>query len=141
MLTLKLGGNMVLKQYTFFKNLTWRRIMFYASVFNKFYIFKPVTSRARNSEIYLIGLGFLGVSSEDYDELVEMKEDDSSMPISLYNIAEKIFGGQEIYLNKLVTEFYSTSDRSHLRRIQVRESREWLKRYPIQPLNDKTMLL
>lgn len=60
LLTLRVGGCFVAKQYTTFETITWNLIMIYATVFEKFYLSKPLTSRPYNSEIYLIGINYLG---------------------------------------------------------------------------------
>lgn len=63
--TLKIGGAFMAKQYTFFETFTINLILLYASMFEEFYICKPITSGHSNSEIYLIGLGFTGLP-DDY---------------------------------------------------------------------------
>jgi hypothetical protein len=62
--TLDVGGNFVTKQYTYFKPFTYSLMIIVASMFNKFYITKPLTSKASNSEVYLLGLGFKGLTNE-----------------------------------------------------------------------------
>lgn len=58
--TLRKGGHFVAKQYTYFESITHNLIYIYASLFDKFYLSKPLTSKQYNSEIYLIGVGFKG---------------------------------------------------------------------------------
>jgi hypothetical protein len=60
--TLRPGGVFIGKQYTFFETFTWNLLMIYSGLFDKFYICKPLTSRPYNSEVYLVGLGFHGLS-------------------------------------------------------------------------------
>jgi hypothetical protein len=62
--TLKIGGCFITKQYTFFKPFTYTLMMIVASMFDKFYITKPLTSKPTNSETYLAGIGFKGISDE-----------------------------------------------------------------------------
>lgn len=61
------GGTFVTKQYTFFKPFTYTLMVIAASCFDKFYVAKPLTSKASNSEVYLIGIGFKG-----YNEIKPM---------------------------------------------------------------------
>lgn len=58
LLTLKQGGCLVTKQYTFFEPISLSVIYATSSFFEQFYIVKPYTSREANSEIYLVGKGF-----------------------------------------------------------------------------------
>jgi hypothetical protein len=58
LLTLKQGGNFVIKQYTFFEPITLSIIYCTATFFDEFYVCKPYTSKMANSEIYLVGKGF-----------------------------------------------------------------------------------
>jgi len=74
LLSLAPGGNFVTKQYTFFTPFSRSLIALVASFFEETYITKPVTSRPGNSEIYLIGKGFKGLSSEMTEALTERSE-------------------------------------------------------------------
>ena len=58
LLTLKEGGSLITKQYTFFEPISISVIYATSTFFDKFYIVKPYTSREANSEIYLVGKGF-----------------------------------------------------------------------------------
>ena len=69
--TLKIGGSFVEKLYTFFKPFTYSLIYLASNFFEKFYICKPLTSKATNSEIYLVGLKFRGISAEWREYLEE----------------------------------------------------------------------
>jgi len=66
LLTLKTGGHFVTKQYTIFEPISISVIYAVASFFEEFYIAKPATSRAANSEIYLVGKGFNGLATKDH---------------------------------------------------------------------------
>lgn len=60
LLTLKIGGSFITKQYTTFEPITIS-VMYLASFFfDEFYLCKPYTSRSANSETYLVGKGFKG---------------------------------------------------------------------------------
>lgn len=62
LLTLKKGGCLVTKQYTIFEPANISIMYAAASFFEEFYICKPFTSRAANSETYLVGKGFKGAA-------------------------------------------------------------------------------
>lgn len=70
LMTLRVGGNFIAKQYTFFETFTWNLILYYASLFKEFYFFKPLTSKPYNSELYLVGKGFKGLPSNDKEFLL-----------------------------------------------------------------------
>lgn len=60
LLTLKRGGHLVIKQYTFFETLTLNVLYILSTFFKQMYICKPQTSRDINSEVYIVGKSFLG---------------------------------------------------------------------------------
>jgi DNA-directed RNA polymerase II subunit RPB2 len=74
LLSLAPGGNFVTKQYTFFTPFSRSLIALVAGFFEETYIAKPATSRPGNSEIYLIGKGFKGISTEMTEALTERSE-------------------------------------------------------------------
>lgn len=74
LLTLKTGGHFVTKQYTIFEPISISVIYATASFFEEFYIAKPMTSRAANSEIYLVGKGFNGLATKDHPYIRGMFE-------------------------------------------------------------------
>lgn len=72
LLTLKPGGSFITKQYTNFEPSTIA-VMYAASFFfEEFYLCKPFTSRAANSETYLVGKGFKGGACFDHPYIVAM---------------------------------------------------------------------
>lgn len=60
--SLRAGGAFVVKTYTFFHPFSVSLIAVLAAVFDSFYVVKPLTSRAANSEVYLVGVGFRGLA-------------------------------------------------------------------------------
>ncbi|MCK4967738.1 MAG: SAM-dependent methyltransferase [Candidatus Aenigmarchaeota archaeon] len=60
LISVDIGGSFITKQYTFFETFTLNLIVLLSGMFREFYICKPLTSRPLNSEIYLVGLGFIG---------------------------------------------------------------------------------
>lgn len=52
------GGLFIAKQFTMYREFTISIIGILSTMFDKFYLCKPLTSRPRNSEIYYIGIGF-----------------------------------------------------------------------------------
>lgn len=60
MQVLKVGGNMVLKIFTFFTPEMWANLVRLMRAFNNYTLYKPTTSNPLNSEVYFIGLNFMG---------------------------------------------------------------------------------
>jgi hypothetical protein len=54
LISLKNDGIIILKQFSFFNKSNAALIALYASMFNKFYICKPVTSRSINNRLFRI---------------------------------------------------------------------------------------
>lgn len=62
--TLAKGGRMVLKTFTYFEPFSLSLIRILATMFDKFHICKPLTSRPSNSEVYLVGIGYRGMDDK-----------------------------------------------------------------------------
>ena len=69
-LTLVVGGDFVVKHFTFAHAKTQALIRILASLFTEFYICKPATSSIANSEVYFVGKGFVGISPADCEALM-----------------------------------------------------------------------
>lgn len=80
-MTLKPGGTFIAKQYTCFETLTWNLMIVYASLFQELHLYKPLTSRPFNSEIYLVGIGFKGFTGPLRDRLLGRLRDFSMAPV------------------------------------------------------------
>jgi 23S rRNA U2552 (ribose-2'-O)-methylase RlmE/FtsJ len=70
--TLAVGGIMIVKQRSFLLPFNVWMISYMSNLFDKFEIHKPLTSRSYNSEVYLIGIGFHGLSLEQNGFLKEL---------------------------------------------------------------------
>ncbi len=77
-------GYMVIKIFDFFEESTHQLISFMSTLFDRWSIYKPATSRPCNSEQYFIGQGFRGIKKVDLDAL-EMLIEYGQMPISIFN--------------------------------------------------------
>lgn len=61
LISLKLGGHMCTKQYTFFTPFTVSLILILTNIFEEVHICKPCSSKIFNSETYLVCKNFLGL--------------------------------------------------------------------------------
>jgi len=90
LLTIRKGGAFITKQYTTFEPVTITIIAAVASLFDSFKIIKPLTSRPANSEIYLLGEGFRGMSPKFEKVMLDKIENWNINPImELSDIPEK----------------------------------------------------
>ncbi len=62
--SLKKGGSACVKQYSAYEPFTLSYIYVFSSMFENFYIYKPLTSKKQNSEIFLVGLGYKFVGGD-----------------------------------------------------------------------------
>ncbi len=65
LLCMKPGATFIAKQYTCFLPVTQSLISGLAELFDEFHLVKPKSSRPRNSEMYLVGLGYRGKKSAE----------------------------------------------------------------------------
>jgi len=70
----RVGGNLVIKIFDIYTDITVKLIAFLASYYDEFYVTKPYTSRPGNSEKYIIGKGFLGIESKELKNLYSIFE-------------------------------------------------------------------
>ena len=111
---LRPGGTMVVKTFTFTKPWSAALLGVCRAAFDDVSLVKPVTSRAANSEVYLVSRGFLGVSDAAMRQLLAgIKRFDFGRPLlsigalgamadSLVEAAERIYGQQVEYLEEVV---------------------------------------
>lgn len=71
-MSLAKGGNSVTKQFMFSTKFNHTLIILLSRLFEEFYVVKPVTSRPLNSEVYLVGKCFLGLSEALETKLLEI---------------------------------------------------------------------
>ena len=70
---LKIGGSCVLKTFIPMEKASNISIVYSMSkLFEQVYIYKPITSRAHNSEIYLIGLNYLYYNKKLIDHMIDI---------------------------------------------------------------------
>lgn len=162
LMTLRPGGLFVAKQYTFFNTFTWNLLLIYSGLFEKFYVCKPLTSRPYNSETYLVGVGYKGISAELKQTLLSRLENFSLSPffpfdavksspelmarfMELEKFAERVFGLQSVRLTENIRAankyLYSVAT---LRRLVLGEQKkllgDWLRKYPVKPLDQSQYL-
>jgi hypothetical protein len=149
-MTLRVGGSFVAKQYTFFETFTWNLILIYSTLFDQFYICKPLSSRPTNSEIYLVGKGFRGISPAVLDVLLDRLANFSLAPLvhqrcltqswesvaAIERMCRDLVTQQREMIQEVV-DFYGEFDgvvdglRSRMTPVYRERADEWLRKYPI----------
>jgi hypothetical protein len=71
LLILDIGGLMIAKHYLVTSDFTVSWVALLSTFFDAFYLCKPATSRSRNSEIYFVGTGYRGISTNMREKLLE----------------------------------------------------------------------
>jgi DNA-directed RNA polymerase II subunit RPB2 len=159
-LALAPGGHMVTKQYTFNRPFSRSLIALVSLLFEEALVVKPVTSRPGNSEIYLVGKGFLGIEKPLAEELVQrfsVYSGDKSSPCKyaplfnpddykaideeLLKAASKIHNEQQVEFLNEMNEYYENKDFDlDLKEISNKLQKEWLKKYPLVEINKTDMM-
>lgn len=133
---LRQGGHMVIKMYTFFKDFSIGLIALAAQHFDEFYITKPFSSRPSNSEIYLVGRCFRGISEFELKKLLVRIDDFdakqtlvSTLPKSC--AADICESAKEIYTrqaNRITEGIRTFNSSSQIRQKFINEAKETRKK-------------
>ena len=154
-LALAPGGHMVTKQYTFNRPFSRSLIALVSLLFEEAYVVKPVTSRPGNSEVYIVGKGFLGIEKPLAEELVQRfsvyggvksapckyaplfnPEDYKAIDEELLKAATKIHTEQQVEFLNEMSEYYENKEYDlNLKDISNKMQKEWLKKYPLVDIN------
>jgi cap2 methyltransferase len=83
---LRIGGNFVIKMFTFYEADTLNHLFLLRSSFKSLDVFKPATSKEGNSEVYVVCRGFLGVDEDNLNSLIDSLGDDDDLGISKFDL-------------------------------------------------------
>jgi cap2 methyltransferase len=155
------GGCLVMKQYTFVTRFSRSLIALMAALFDEFYVTKPLTSRPANSEVYLVGKGFRGISDRLATALLDrlaayraaagttpcdwspLLDPALTAPIDrvLLKAARQLHSSQQVAFIEEAARFYAQGLRSiDLRREAEQVQAQWLRDNPIARLRDDAQL-
>jgi hypothetical protein len=107
------GGILIYKTFTFVHPLSQGMISLMTTCFDAVSIVKPVTSRAANSEIFVVGTGYTPLSSARLDELIRYLDLESlatagelcpphpSLDHVQCELSERQMAGLQIFINAL----------------------------------------
>jgi len=153
LLALGVGGHFVTKQFTFVTPFSRSLIAIVASLFEECYITKPKTSRPTNSEVYLVGKWFKGISPdlakalldrcEAYKTLDKLPTTWGSLlkPAVLAQVdadilvaAQEVHGEQQVAFLNEIAEAYRVSDGDKNKIVNTYEAqgqKTWLNENPL----------
>jgi hypothetical protein len=162
LITLRNGGSMVIKLYTFFTPFTMSLLTLVSSMFCETYISKPSSSKKANSEIYLVGKGFTHFNLDIKSYLLNRLENFSMDPLieshcienwkdfksSFSNAARIIYNTQINYLNEALSiykEFGTNTNKAKYSVIKFSDETKiianWINQHPIRYLKNSQKLL
>lgn len=109
LITLDKGGIMIVKQRSFLLPFNVWMITALSKMFKKFSIHKPSTSRSFNSEVYLVGIDYKGITNEQqvfmFNVLENFNKYKNGMvlptPISL-NIVKQVYESADLLTNRQI---------------------------------------
>jgi hypothetical protein len=158
LLLLRRGGSMILKQYTCFRKITIRLILEYSKCFEKFYLCKPLTSRPYNSEIYLVGVNFIGIATQQRQELIDLltnfesysggDESPEGSIDAIYNFARYVFTQQKEFIDENVRFMHKYGiNENTINKLKdgiydykKKKTIQWEKKYPVEAIEDSQHL-
>lgn len=161
--TLKEGGHLICKTFMFFYPFSMSLLYLTSQCFDNFYIYKPETSRAANSEVYLVGKGFklkqdvidilmntlTTWSSDKMNEyIVPLPED---VYLTIFLALHRIYKRQIEYIHKninTVSQLYKHNVQPDFRNVrntnmwknEQKRLVQWRNNYDIPYLSDKFSL-
>lgn len=142
LLTLSVGGSLITKQFTYFTPFNKSLIILLSSLFDILYVTKPVTSRPLNSEVYIVGIGFRGISEELTTYLInKMTDINPDIPLILYNPNDDLFNSaKEIYDQQ--TEYIKYAYKLYEKRKPININyklvqEKWLTDNPMYPIDKR----
>lgn len=160
LLALRVGGVFVVKTYTFVHPYSLAVAGVCAALFDSFYVTKPKTSRAANSEVYFVGIGYHGAPDAVTDALLEAVTDfDFSRPLfpvglpevehtvlSLLVAARQIHRVQQVAFLEETVQLYE-SHRKNVKALRGRlegaaraAQKQWLRENPVGALKEECRL-
>jgi len=111
-LTPGIRSTMVIKMFTALENKSHYIIQICMSKFDQLHIFKPETSKRDNSEMYIIGIGYKGISEDELQSLEFMLKNKILYPIihwdtQITNVMKTLVDGQIEKIKANISAFQS----------------------------------
>jgi len=145
LMVLRVGGTMLVKTFTFSEPWSVAIIAACAACFADLRVVKPVTSRACNSEVYIVGRGFLGISESAAAALLEhLRRFEWERPMfrlgaldqtgpSVVGAARRIHGSLQVAFLEEVVRLAESGGAPDVRAARHAQA-AWLASHPIPPL-------
>jgi FtsJ-like methyltransferase len=113
---LKPNGCCIIKHYTYFETFTQSYLLLFSKLFEKCYIYKPITSKKLNSEVYIVGINYQPTYYKTYlnKHLYNSIKNDTFLSFIrtehmrsfrdfIYPSTYKIYNTQITHINKTIT--------------------------------------
>lgn len=163
--TLAIGGTCVIKAFSTFEAPTISLLYLMQLSFWELHIFKPYTSRGANSEMYIIGKDYRGITPSNLKKLLNWFDDIDDVVIKQFSLfkeedipsefikkieimAKDRVTRQVKYLNRNYSLYESyrenpdiTSISSDMAEIRAETSKKWLKKYNMFGLDMDNLIL
>jgi len=149
---LQMGGIMIIKFFTVFEPQTICQLWLLASVFETFTLFKPVTSKPGNSEIYVVGRNFQGLDQKYLQKMLRQRATDplfnpevvpESFRQFLLTSLRQIVTQQVAVINRNI-DYYRHKHKLHGKKMYQAKMfavNEYIKKYKIDKLNHEGLFI
>ena len=135
LMCLQKGGIMVLKEFTYFEASSVSYMYLASTFFEKLYIYKPSTSRPANSEVYVIGIGFLDNLTNDLKQTL-LKLMDKIRPQNTSNGSPALFPFGDISNIFLLTIIEMNKKLTKLQDSEITRNINLFRKYHTTPFKD-----
>jgi 23S rRNA U2552 (ribose-2'-O)-methylase RlmE/FtsJ len=155
LIMLKKGGNMVFKQYSWYQPITIALLTIISGSFNNVSIYKPITSKRDNHEVYVICFGYKDKPKviKIFMDIIRTKQ--MNMPIKfngsineqLLEFGKNIFDVQSEKINLNIEQFKHNKINTKLcdfnnklKQIIISDIQYWIRNIPIKQLDAQNKL-
>jgi len=151
---LKIGGNLVLKKFTFFENETIGLLYLCCNLFKRVIICKPAASKSYNSETYLVGLSFLGVYEKVHQKLLSHVDEQSTSKVLFgldsipYSFIQQVFNCANVFssctsavIRNNICLFNDTKLLKKIYKEKENTVKEWMQRFMIKKIDNEMKLV
>lgn len=150
------NGSMVIKMFTFFETSSISMLYILNCCFRELHIFKPATSKEGNSEVYVIGLGFIKsmISDEIIEKMVSNFKDEKKSLLQLdqipMNFQQEVVEAAKIFMNHQVNVIegnirafknYDKHQNCQIKNLKKLIVEEYATLYSVAPIREDQKLL
>jgi hypothetical protein len=105
---IKKGGNLIMKTFSFFETETIDIFYSCFQMFEKFYIYKPFSSKITNSEIFIIGINYT-FNDNNIEKETDGSSSSTSNIVPSWFLEQLVNTASEIYREQIIALHYITN--------------------------------